>query len=153
MSNRYLEKVAEIYNVEPTKLDKNYGRVKSVGLHRNELMRLEETEDKNRKFSHALGHAAGGAAIFGASGALYGNIGRKLVGLHHLSKGGPERFVRFAKGSKHWTRTGGKLGAGVGALIGLKGYDTKVHEKSMRDAGFSGFHHNMDRQFKKDGLE
>lgn len=153
MNNRYLEKIAEIYNVEPSRLDKDYGRVKSVGLHRNELMKLEETEDKNRNFGHAMGHAAAGAAFGGLVGAMYGNIGRKVVGLHHLSKNDPARLIRFAKGSKHWTRTGGKIGAGVGALIGLKGYDNKVHEKSMRDAGFSGFHHNMNRQFKKDGLE
>lgn len=151
--NKYLEKAAELYNIEPHKADKTMHGVKSLSLNREEMMKLKETEDKNYHAGRSLASSAAGALVGSYAGGRLGIGARAAAGAHVLRKLGPEKFTEFAGKSRNWKRNGKVVGMAAGAMMAGNAYLKHVHQKSLNDAGFSSTHHNDKRRAAKFGKE
>lgn len=142
--NKYLEKIAETYSVKPTVGDQGLG-VKKLKLNRQEMDQYRAKVRDNQSIPRALGSAAVGAA----AGALVGNEVTRAVRRNGPSMfHGPSAVLGHAAKTNRIARTAAKVGAGVGAVMGLGRYADRVREKSLEDSGLSAFHRGADRSKK-----
>ena len=78
MSNRYLEKVAEAYNISPHSLDRDMG-IKSVNMSNMDFDKYREGQSEYLTPGRMTGHLGVGAALGAGAGYLAGGRGQGAV--------------------------------------------------------------------------
>lgn len=136
MSNKYLEKAAESYQVKPHSDDKKFFNIKSVNLDKSDFKKYHEAKGVHP------GIALGSMAVAGFAGA---KAGTSLVEAAHrkmLSTGVPEGFSREAllAGKKLGKFNAGLIAGSLGVTLAGKISGHIDHNKRMANAGFSPLH-------------
>jgi len=139
MSNKYLEKAAEMYQVRPHSDDKEYLGIKHVNLSKQDY----------EKYHQAKGlHTGVSLGAMAAAGYAGGKVGTSLVegayrkSLQSIPNGATRASLLAGKRLNKFTA--GVIGASMGVTLAGKITRRIDHDKRMANAGFSAVHSKKD---------